>query len=63
VLVPDHLLPCKASLHNLNGTHIETKEATDNECIFDISALPAGLYVVSVYNSVVQDAAKVVIGY
>jgi uncharacterized protein YjdB len=63
VLVPDHLLPSKASLHNLYGTHIETKVADSNECIFDISGLPAGLYVVSVYNSVVQDAAKVVIGY
>ena len=63
VLVPDELLPSKASMHNLNGTHIETRVTDSNECIFDISQLPAGIYVVSVYNSVMQDAAKIVIAY
>ena len=63
VQVPDHLIPSKASLHNLNGSHIQTKLIDTTECIFDISGLMPGIYVVSVYNSVVQDAAKIVIAY
>ena len=63
VQVPDHLIPSKASLHYLNGSHIQTKVIDTTECIFDISGLMPGIYVVSVYNSVVQDAAKIVIAY
>ena len=63
VQVPERLIPAKASLHNLNGSHIQTKVIDTTECIFDISGLLPGIYVVSVYNSVVQDAAKIVIAY
>jgi hypothetical protein len=63
VLVPDHLIPSKSSLHSINGSNIETRIIDSNECVFDISGLPAGIYVVSVYNSTIQDAAKIVIGY
>jgi uncharacterized protein YjdB len=62
-LVPNRLIPAKASLHNLYGTHIKTIVVDSNECIFDISGLLPGIYVVSVYNSDVQDAAKIVIPY
>ena len=58
VLVPDHLIPSKASLHSINGSNIETRVVDSNECIFDISSLPAGIYVVSVYNSTIQAADK-----
>jgi len=61
IKVPSHLIPAKASLHNLNGSHIRTKVIDSNECSFDITGLLPGIYVVSVYNSVVQDAAKIVI--
>ena len=63
VLVPDHLIPSKSSLYSINGSNIETRVVDSNECIFDISSLPAGIYVVSVYNSAIQDAAKIVIAY
>ena len=63
VQVPERLIPAKASLHNLNGSHIQTKVIDTTECIFDISGLMPGIYVVSVYNSEVQDAAKIVIAY
>jgi len=63
VQVPDRLIPAKASLHNLNGSHIQTKVIDTTECIFDISGLMPGVYVVSVYNSIVQDAVKIVITY
>ncbi|MRS04484.1 hypothetical protein EG832_14890, partial [bacterium] len=63
VMVPNRLIPAKASLHNLNGTHIMTKIIDGNECIFDISGCLPGIYVVSVYNSIVQDAAKIIIAY
>jgi hypothetical protein len=63
VLIPDELLPCKASLHNLYGTHIETKVAETSECIFDISRLSSGVYIVTIYNSVIQNAVKVAIPY
>ena len=63
VQVPERLIPAKASLHNLNGSHIQTKVIDTTECIFDIAGLMPGIYVVSVYNSVVQDAAKIVIAY
>jgi uncharacterized protein YjdB len=63
VQIPDHLIPSKASLHYLNGSHIQTKVIDTTECIFDISGLMPGIYVVSVYNSVVRDAAKIVIAY
>ncbi|HOP00198.1 MAG TPA: Ig-like domain-containing protein, partial [Bacteroidales bacterium] len=61
--VPDRLIPAKASLHGLNGSHIQTMVIETNECIFDISGLMPGIYVVSVYNSVVRDAAKIAILY
>ncbi len=63
VLVPNRLIPARASLHNLYGTHIRTKTIESNECIFDISELLPGIYIVSVFNSTVQDAAKIVIAY
>jgi uncharacterized protein YjdB len=63
VLVPDNLIPSKASLHSIHGSRIETRVVESNECIFDISSLPAGVYVVSVYNSTIQAAEKIVIGY
>ena len=63
VLVPNRLLPAKASLHNLHGGHLQTKVLNTTECIFDITGLMPGIYVVSVYNSEVQDAAKIVIAY
>ena len=63
VQVPERLIPAKASLHYLNGSHVQTKVIDTTECIFDISGLMPGIYVVSVYNSVVQDAAKIVIAY
>jgi uncharacterized protein YjdB len=63
IQVPDGLLPAKASLHNLFGSHIQTKVIDSSECIFDVSMLMPGIYVVSVYNSSVQDAAKIIIPY
>ena len=63
IQVPDRLIPAKASLHNLYGSHIKTKIIDTNECIFDISEMMPGVYIVSVYNSVVQDAAKIIIPY
>ena len=63
VQVPERFIPAKASLHNLNGSHIQTKAIDTTECIFEIAGLMPGIYVVSVYNSVVQDAAKIVIAY
>jgi uncharacterized protein YjdB len=63
IQVPERLIPAKASLHNLFGSHLQTKVINSSECIFDIAGLLPGVYVVSVYNSVVQDAAKIVISY
>ena len=63
VQMPERLIPAKASLHNLYGSHIQTKVIDSTECIFDITGLLPGVYVVSVYNSVVQDATKIIIAY
>ena len=63
IQVPEYLLPAKASLHSLYGSHIQSKVIDSTECIFNISELFPGIYVVSVYNSVVQDAAKIMIAY
>jgi uncharacterized protein YjdB len=63
VLVPSRLLPAKASLYNLYGAHLQTKVINTTECIFDITGLMPGIYVISVYNFEVQDAAKIVIAY
>ena len=63
ILVPDQLIPSKASLHSIHGSNIETRVVDSNECIFDISSLPAGVYVVSVYNSTIQTAEKIVIAF
>ena len=42
---------------------MQTKIIDATECIIDVSGLIPGIYVVSVYNSTVQDAAKIVIPY
>ena len=63
IQVPEYLLPAKASLHSLYGSHIQSKVIDSTECIFNISELFPGIYVVSVYNSIVQDAAKIMIAY
>ena len=63
IQVPEHLLPAKASLNNLYGSHLQSKVIDSTEGIFDISGLLPGVYVVSVYNSIIQDAAKIVIAY
>jgi uncharacterized protein YjdB len=63
VLVPDHLIPSKVSLYNITGPNIETRIIESNECKIDISGLPAGIYIVSVYNSIIQAAEKIVIPY
>ena len=63
IQVPDQIIPAKASLHNLYGSHIETRVIDTTECIFDISGLMPGVYIVSVYNALVQDAAKIMIPY
>ncbi len=63
VLVPDHLIPSKASLYSIHGSNIETRVIDSNECIFDISSLPAGIYIVSVYNSTIQAAEKIIIAH
>jgi len=63
IQVPDQIIPAKASLHNLYGSHIETRVIDTTECIFDISGLMPGVYIVSVYNAIVQDAAKIMIPY
>ncbi len=63
IQVPEHLLPAKASLHNLYGSHMQSKVIDSTECIFDITELLPGVYVVSVYNSIVQDAAKIIVAY
>ncbi len=61
--VPDHILPAKASLHSLFGAQRLTKNLDSTVCTIDISDFVPGFYIVTVYNSMVQDAAKVVIGY
>ncbi len=63
VLVPDQFIPSKAGLYSIHGSNIETRVVDGNECIFDISGLPAGIYVVSVFNSTIQAAEKIVIPY
>ena len=63
IQVPEHLLPAKASLHNLYGSHMKSKVIDSTECIIDISDLLPGAYVVTIYNSIVQDAAKIMIAY
>jgi len=63
IQVPEYLLPAKASLHNLYGSHIQSKVIDSTECTFDISELLPGMYVVSVYNSIVQDATKIMVAY
>jgi hypothetical protein len=63
VLVPDHLIPSRSSLYNIIGSNIETRIIDSNECVFDISGLPAGIYVVSVYNSTIQAAEKIIIAH
>jgi uncharacterized protein YjdB len=63
ILVPDQLIPSKASLHSIHGSRVETRVVDSNECIINISSLPAGIYVVSVYNSTIQAAEKIVIPY
>ena len=63
IQIPDRLIPARASLHNLYGSHVQTKTISTTECIFDISSLMPGVYVVSVHNHTVQDAAKIVISY
>jgi len=61
--VPDQLIPAKVSLHNLHGSLVQTKVLDTTECVIDISSMMPGIYVVSVYNSVVHDAAKIAISY
>ncbi|MHC1733069.1 MAG: beta strand repeat-containing protein [Bacteroidales bacterium] len=63
IQVPDRLIPAKVSLHNLHGSHVQTKVIDMTECVIDISGLMPGIYVVSVYNSIVHDAAKIAISY
>jgi uncharacterized protein YjdB len=63
ILVPDDLISSKASIYNFYGSNIETRVIDSNECVFDISDLPVGIYVVSVYNSMIQTAEKIVIAY
>jgi len=63
IQVPEHLLPAKASLHNLYGSHMQSKDIDSTESLFDISGLLPGVYVISVYNSTVQDAAKIIVAY
>jgi hypothetical protein len=63
ILIPESLLPAKTSLHNLFGSCMLTKNIDDTECIIDVSGLIPGIYVVSIYNSTVQHAAKIIIPY
>lgn len=61
VRVPDNYLSANISLTSISGKLIENKTITGNECRFSVSNLPGGLYIISIYNSILLDVVKVFI--
>jgi flagellar hook assembly protein FlgD len=60
VKVPDNYLSAKISIFNINGYLVETKTLNSNNCIFNISHLPPGIYFLSIHKSMILDAVKVI---
>jgi uncharacterized protein YjdB len=60
VRVPDNLLLAKINLLNINGSVLETKTIESNICIFNVSNLPSGIYVISIYKSTILSTVKVI---
>jgi uncharacterized protein YjdB len=59
VTVPRKFLRSHISLLRLDGLLIETRKLYDTECRFDVSALPPGIYLISIHNSVILYGTKV----
>jgi hypothetical protein len=61
VQIPDSYISAEIRLNNLIGNLIGAKKAVSNECVFDISHAPPGIYVVVVYKPKVIDVAKIML--
>ena len=61
IRVPEFMLPARASLCTLHGSIVQIMEINSEDFFFETSGLMDGVYIVSVFNSTVQDAAKIVV--
>ena len=70
IIVKDHqmmvrfdesYISCKVSLYNLQGTLIRSKLVDSDLCVFDISSLPPGIYIVVLSKSMILKVGKVLI--
>jgi hypothetical protein len=61
VRVPERFISAKISIFNLTGFLIETQTIYNNECLFNISHLPSGVYFIQIHKqSIILDAKKVI---
>jgi uncharacterized protein YjdB len=61
VQIPDSYITSDIRLNNMIGNLISSKKAVSNECVFDVSQCPTGLYIVVVYKPHVLEVAKIML--
>jgi hypothetical protein len=61
VKLDDSYLTATIKLYNLQGSLISSKKADGDKCIFNISHLPSGIYLVSITKSNITETQKVII--
>ena len=61
VQIPDSYISSDIRLNNMIGNLISSKKAVSNECVFDVSQCPTGLYIVVVYKPHVLEVAKIML--
>ena len=63
VIIPltESYLDCILSLYDLQGHLVRSKRVDSNICSFDITTLPAGIYLIVLFKSVVLKVGKVII--
>ncbi len=61
VQIPDSYISSDIRLSNMIGNLISSKKAVSNECVFDVSQCPTGLYIVVVYKPHVLEVAKIML--
>ncbi len=61
ILLEEDYTGCKLSLFNLNGALLDTLIVEGDQCIVDISPYPAGIYILTLSNSMILKTGKAII--
>ena len=59
VQIPDSYISADIRLNNMIGNLLSSKKAVSNECTFNVSQYPTGIYIIVVYKVGVLEVAKI----